>query len=185
MDFELNQSTLTTANGYTPVRTAGDILVLYDLSKGGSVPTLAFSRWVTTGNAATVCEASNTVPCWGKRTAILTGASAAVNLGTVTDPILAPGQASARTLDVLTFGEASIDLQTTGVFQSGSCVSFGRAYLKSRSSDAFTSEIKDFIAPIPISVTNCAPVKIPNTAWVTASNVSAKSDSGEIKVNSP
>ncbi|MFL5619065.1 MAG: hypothetical protein ACJ79A_11830, partial [Gemmatimonadaceae bacterium] len=185
MDFELNQSTQTTANGVTPVRTAGDILVLYDLSKGGSVPTLAFSRWVTSGDPATLCEASNTVPCWGKRTAILNGAAAAVNLVGVSDPILAAGQVGARSLDVLTFGEASIDLQTTGIFAAGSCTSFGRAYLKSRSSDAFTSEIKDFIAPIPISVTNCAPVLILNTAWVTASNVTAKSDSGEINVTVP
>jgi hypothetical protein len=174
------------ANGVTPVRTAGDILIKYDLSKGGTQPTLGFHRWVTSGVPSTVCEASNTVPCWGKGTALLTGALSAVNTVSVTDPILAPGQSASRTLDALTFGEASIDLQTTGIFQAGACVSFGQAYLKSRSSDSFTSEIKDFIAPIPVSVTNCAPVIVNNLAWVSAGNVTgAQSDGGQIKVTTP
>ncbi|MFL5618109.1 MAG: hypothetical protein ACJ79A_06925 [Gemmatimonadaceae bacterium] len=185
MDFELNQSSTLSANGKTPVRTAGDILIKYDLDNGGTQPTLGFHRWVTTGNAATLCEASNALPCWGKGTAVLSGGAAAINLASVVDPILAAGQSGSRTLDALTFGEASIDLQTSGIFQAGACTSFGQGYLKSRSSTSFSSEIKDFIAPIPISVTNCAPVLILNTAWVTASNVTAKSDSGEIKVESP
>jgi uncharacterized repeat protein (TIGR01451 family) len=185
MDFELNQSKVKSANGVTPVRTAGDILIKYDLDKGGSQPTLGFHRWFTSGNPATVCEASSSLPCWGKGTALLTGAAASVNLVSVTDPILAAGQSGSRSLDALTFGEASIDLQTTGIFQAGACTSFGQGYLKSRSSSSFTSEIKDFIAPIPLSVTNCAPVLILNKAWVTASNVTGTSDSGEIKVESP
>jgi uncharacterized repeat protein (TIGR01451 family) len=183
MDFELNQSNQLSANGVTPVRTADDILVMFDLERGGTNPTLSFSRWMTSGSPATVCEASNSLPCWGKRTSILTGATADINDdAAVSDPILAAGQVSARTLDKLTFGEASIDLQTTGIFTAGACVSFGQAYLKSRSSDSFASELKDFIAPIPISVTNCAPVTIFNTAYVTGDNVSSLSDTGQIKV---
>jgi len=187
MDFELNQSSVMSANGVTPVRTAGDILIKYDLAKGGTTPVLGFHKWVTSGVPSTVCEASNTVPCWGKGTTILSGALAAINTGSVIDPILAPGQSGSRTLDALTFGEASIDLQTAGIFQSGACVSFGQAYLKSRSSTSFTSEIKDFIAPIPVSVTNCAPVIVNNTAWVSATNVSGTpaSDGGQIKVTTP
>jgi uncharacterized repeat protein (TIGR01451 family) len=182
MDFELNQSAQLSANGVTPVRTAGDILIKYDLDKGGTAPTLGFHRWVTSGNAATVCEASNTVPCWGKVQSNLAGAAAAVNLVTVSDPILAPGQGSARSLDPLTFGEASIDLQAAGIFQQGVCLNFGQAYLKSRSASSFTSEIKDFIAPISIQVTNCAPLILPNLAWASATNLSTpKSDAGEIK----
>src|SRR5262249_46749298 len=40
------------------------------------------------------------------------------------------------------------------------CEAFGDAYIKSRSSVSFTSEIKDFIAPIPINISNCATVII-------------------------
>jgi len=182
MDFEFNQSSTLSANGVTPVRTAGDLLIMYDLSKGGSTPSLAFSRWVTTGNPATVCEASNSLPCWGKRDAILAGALAAVNTGSTSDPILEPNQVNPRNLDPLTFGEASVDLQTSGIFAAGECVSFGSAYLKSRSADSFTSELKDFIAPTSINITNCSPKTLNNTAWVSGSNVSAISDSGKIEV---
>jgi hypothetical protein len=186
MDFELNQSSQLSANGVTPVRTAGDILIKYDLAKGGTQPVLGFHRWVTTGVPSTVCEASSTVPCWGKGTTLLSGALSAVDTVSVTDPILAPGQTASRTLDAFTFGEASIDLETTGIFQAGACVSFGQAYLKSRSSTSFTAEIKDFIAPIAVSVTNCAPVLVNNLAWVSANNISgATSDAGQIKVTAP
>lgn len=185
MDFEFNQDTTLSANGVTPKRTAGDLLIMYDLSKGGSTPALAFSRWLTSGDPATLCESSNSMPCWGKRDTILTGALSAVNTGSVTDPILATGQSASRTLDAFTFGEASVDLQTSGIFQAGECRSFGKAYLKSRSADAFTSEIKDFIAPIGISVSNCSPTTLNNKAWVSASYVTAISDTGKIEVGVP
>src|SRR5215204_4763287 len=64
MDFEFNQSTVTSSNGVTPVRTAGDVLIQYDLAQGGTNPQLFLSRWITTG-AGSQCVASNSVPCWG------------------------------------------------------------------------------------------------------------------------
>ena len=67
---------------------------------------------------------------------------------------------------------------------------FGKAYLKSRSSDSFTSELKDFIAPIPINITNCTPVTLSNKAWAEADNFTPSggnlgdsiSDTGKIEV---
>ncbi len=38
MDFEFNQSSVISTNGVTPVRTAGDVLIQYDLAKGGTNP---------------------------------------------------------------------------------------------------------------------------------------------------
>ena len=77
MDFEFNQSTTPSANGVTPVRTAGDVLIQYDLSQGGVNPQLFLSRWVTQASAladpaipnsaAQACLASNSFPCWGAR----------------------------------------------------------------------------------------------------------------------
>ena len=184
MDFELNQSSVASANGVTPVRTAGDILIKYDLSQGGTVPSLGFHRWVTSGNPATVCEASNKLPCWGRFQALNTDVAGAINTIAVSEPI-AGGTLSART-----FGEASINLQASGIFEAGKCTIFGSAYLKSRSSDSFTSEIKDFIAPIPVKITNCQPRTLNNTAWASATNFKpsggnlgdAISDSGKIEV---
>jgi hypothetical protein len=173
MDFELNQSTQLSANGVTPVRTAGDILVKYDLARGGGSLALGYHVWTTAASAggqsaAQVCEASNSFPCWAKVQALNPPAVAgAANAVSVVDDI-APN--NPRTLDPLTFGEAGIDLQAAGIFQAGVCRNFGLAYLKSRSSDSFNSELKDFIAPIPINVSNCQPRTIDNTAWVDASN---------------
>jgi uncharacterized repeat protein (TIGR01451 family) len=185
MDFELNQLTTLSSNGVTPNRKAGDVLIKYDLSKGGGTLALGVHRWVTTGNAATVCQASNTVPCWGPLDSLVaptgTGASNTPVIGQVLDAI-APGS---RMLDTLTFGEAAIDLQGAGIFTQNTCVVFGRAYLKSRSSDAFTSEIKDFIAPIPIDVENCADRPLINRAWVKASNFGPAggiSDTGKVNI---
>jgi hypothetical protein len=56
------------------------------------------------------------------------------------------------TQDPYTFGEAVINLSDA---LAGSCSGFGSAYLKSRSSDSFTSEIKDYIAPEPVNINLC------------------------------
>ena len=45
-----------------------------------------------------------------------------------------------------TFGEAQLDLDSSS--DETSATSFGSAMLKSRSSDAFTSQLKDFIRPV-------------------------------------
>ena len=61
--------------------------------------------------------------------------------------------------DPRTFGEASIDFDA--IIPPGStCTSFGSAYLKSRSSDSFSAATKDFIAPVSVSISNCATVII-------------------------
>ena len=184
MDFELNQSSTLSSNGITPVRTAGDILVKYDLSRGGGSLTIAYHKWVTSGSPAVVCEASNVVPCWGKVTELdpseVAGAANTSLIGAVVDPI---NPDAPRTLSVLTFGEAWINLQESEIFTPGVCRNFGRAYLKSRSSDSFSSELKDFIAPIPISVSNCTDKFLVNKAYVSGSNFSTISDVGEIKVS--
>jgi uncharacterized repeat protein (TIGR01451 family) len=184
MDFELNQSSEKSSNGVTRVRTAGDLLIKFDLAKGGTTPTLGYHRWVTAASAAgrtpsQACEAANAFPCWGKGETLTHDVAAAINTAPVSDPI-AP--ATARPLDALTFGEARINLQATGIFQQGVCVNFGSAYLKSRSSDSFNSEIKDFIAPVDVSVTNCRAKDLNNRAWATAAYVTAISAEAKVEV---
>ena len=46
------------------------------------------------------------------------------------------------------------------IFDPSKCTSFGSAYLKSRSSDSFTSAVKDFIAPQTVNISNCGTVII-------------------------
>jgi hypothetical protein len=155
MDFELNQTfcdpTATPTNcadngsgvtPETPVRTVGDKLISYDLSKGGTVPTISIRTW---GGSA-----------WGTPTVISGGASPEA-LGSVnTSPIPAADSDGIGPLDPFTFGEAAISF--AALFPPGACGSFGSAYLKSRSSDSFSAEIKDFIAPERVRITNCPTV---------------------------
>ncbi|HYW31038.1 MAG TPA: SpaA isopeptide-forming pilin-related protein [Gemmatimonas sp.] len=180
MDFELNQSRLTSTNLVTPVRTAGDILVRFDLSNGGTNPQLSYHKWITTGSKSQ-CEAANAVPCWGKQQTLSNDVVASINTGPITD-------VDGSTLSARTFGEASINL--ANFFTGGGCQSFGQAYLKSRSSDAFGSAMKDYIAPIPVNITTCRPVDMTNTAFASASNFAPTggnlgdpiSDTGSIRV---
>ena len=145
MDFEFNQKQAKAGegNGITPLRTAGDLLITYDLSNGGVNATMFLRKW--TGSA------------WGPELDI--GSDA---LGTINTSAIATDDAGGLgSLSVRTFGEASIDLSK--VFTSGACQSFGSAYLKSRSSDAFNSALKDFIAPMNITLSNCGSIVINKT----------------------
>jgi hypothetical protein len=151
MDFEFNQSSVLSGNGVTPVRTAGDVLIKYDLSQGGTKPTFGLHRWVTQGNAAQDCQASSQLPCWGKVKPLGAEAVGSVNTAAVTDPL------KGVSLSPRTFGEAAIDLTAAGILDPTKCQSFGKAYLKSRSSDSFTAAVKDFIAPIDVDINNCKP----------------------------
>ena len=159
MDFEFNQSTTPSANGVTPVRTAGDLLIQYDLSQGGTNPVLFLSRWVTTG-ATSQCEASNTLPCWGGKTSLTASGDATGSINTSAIPVAeSDGLATINPISPRTFGEATVNFST--IVGEGKCVSFGSAYLKSRSSDSFTSALKDFIAPVATpELSNCAKVII-------------------------
>jgi hypothetical protein len=156
MDFEFNQSEAISGNGVTPVRTAGDLLVQYDLSRGGTSPTLFLSRWVTSGSPSQ-CEASNTLPCWSTKTNLTAAGDATGSINTSAIP--AADSDGLGNISSRTFGEAQLDFDAlTG--GAARCISFGSAYLKSRSSDSFTSEVKDFIAPETLNLNQCANVII-------------------------
>ena len=165
MDFELNQDRTIPAGCSTPGRTPGDILIDFDFG-GSGIPGLALHRWITTGTASTDCEASNTLPCWNKGVDLTgTEAEAQVNNAPVTDSV-GPGASftlAGNTKNGInsTFGEVGVDLSDAGIFSSSVCTHFGDAYLKSRSSgNSFTSELKDFIAPVPINISNCGNIII-------------------------
>jgi hypothetical protein len=157
MDFEFNKSSTLSANGVTPVRSEGDVLIQYDLAQGGTNPQLFLSRWVTSGPGSQ-CEATNSTPCWGDRVNLTAQGDATGSINTTAIPAAESdglGPVSART-----FGEAQIDFDALTGGPSASCESFGSAYLKSRSSDSFTAALKDFIAPASLNLSNCGQVII-------------------------
>jgi hypothetical protein len=157
MDFEINQKTqpnLTTTGPKTLVRTAGDVLITFDFGGSGN-PVLGLLKWVTSG-ASSQCFSSNALPCWGNRVDLSAAgfAEGKVNGVTVSDPI------ANVSLPANTFGEAAVNLTTAGVFPPHTCEAFGSAFLKSRSSASFPAEVKDFIAPQPVNISNCGTINI-------------------------
>jgi hypothetical protein len=74
-------------------------------------------------------------------------ADGSVNFAPTTDPLNGD-----KELPELTFGEAAINLTDSGLLKD-LCAGFGAATLRSRASAAFNAELKDFIAPIKISIT--------------------------------
>jgi Prealbumin-like fold domain len=177
MDFEFNQLSCEgttqnptpnvggcSGNGVTPTRSENDLLITYDLAKGGVSPTLSFHKWILSG----ACENNGSnPPCWGAHQSLQsTTSEGAINdptnnpsgspAGSVVDPI-APD--APRTLSPRTFGEASINLTDSNIFPSG-CTHFGSAFLKSRSSSEFSADLKDFIAPNPVNISNCGTIII-------------------------
>ena len=171
-DFEINQKPqpdLTTAGAKTLNRTAGDLLVTYDFNNGGGRPAIGLLRWLTSattpvvpGFATNVCFSSNTFPCWGDQVTLDgTDSIAAVNnLDPVTDPLFPNGPNYINPVPALQFGEVAIDLTKADVFPPATCTAFGSTFVRSRSSSSFTSEIKDFIAPVPVNISNCGTVTI-------------------------
>ncbi|KRE21138.1 collagen binding domain-containing protein [Agromyces sp. Soil535] len=158
MDFEFNQSTVVSGNGVTPVRTAGDLLIQYDLSQGGTNPQLFLSTWVASGPGSQ-CEASNNTPCWSTKANLTAAGDATGSINTSPIPVAqSDGLTTVNPISPRTFGEASVDF--SAIVGDDECVSFGSAYLKSRSSDSFTAALKDFIAPAPTDLNNCAKVII-------------------------
>ena len=176
MDFEFQQDGSLCANSTTFTRTAGDRLVTFDFGGSGS-PVLGLLTWVTTGSNSQ-CFSSNSLPCWGNHMNLSAAgeANGLVNTGTLSDPLVFQtansGPASSPppvSLPAGTFGEAGIDLTSAGVLSPGGpCTFLGSAQLNSRSSSSFTSEIKDFIAPVPVNITNCGSITIKKTYSSTA-----------------
>jgi Prealbumin-like fold domain len=147
MDFELNQSKTDCGNGVNPVRTIGDLLIEYRIEQGGAVANIKVREW--TGSA------------WGPAVDLTTlvPQQAAGTINSTPIPVAeSDGLATVNPISPRTFGEAQLDLDF--VFDEGKCESFGSAFLKSRASDAFTSQLKDFIAPVPVNITNCGKVII-------------------------
>jgi len=170
MDFEINQKTqpdLTTTGPKTLNRTAGDLLVTFDFTNGGGRPTLGLLRWLTSattpsgvpGYPTNVCFSANSFPCWGDEITLNSSNSegAVNNLDAVTDPFVSN---TPNNIGALRFGETAINLTTAGVFPSGTCEAFGSAFLKSRSSASFPAEVKDFVAPVPVNISNCGRITI-------------------------
>lgn len=153
----------TPGSSYTIDRRPGDLLILFDFAKGGKKIELGLSEWKISGNPKTTCQASSSLPCWGKirdldATGAANGSVNTAGFGTnlATSDLLFGGAPLADA----TFGEAAVNLTKAGVL-TDLCKGFGQVMIRSRSSSAFNAELKDFIVPTQVSVT--LPVDV--TKW--------------------
>jgi hypothetical protein len=152
MDFEFNKRQCTpgtadidcTPNDITPKRSVGDLLITYDLSQGGTKPSLSLREW--TGSV------------WGSEENLTASNKATGSINTTAIPAT---ESDIGALDARTFGEAQLDL--SAIFDSATCESFGSAYLKSRSSDSFPAALKDFVPPAAVNISNCGAVQVNKT----------------------
>lgn len=153
-DFEVNQAEqpdLTTQGAKVLNRTVNDLLITYDFQGGSQTPTIGARRWNGNSWAVVNLGAQST--------------EADVNdAATVTENLSGDGNVERATFQ---FGEAAIDLTAAGLLPGGgngsSCAGFSSVFVKSRSSDAFTSALKDFIAPIPVDLNTCGAIEITKT----------------------
>jgi hypothetical protein len=155
MDFEFNQRSLQQdgcPSSPNVARTAGDLLIEYAIDQGGARADITALRWTGTEWGSTVDLDEPNPLCGGAPCASGTINSSPIPAGE-SDGLIPSGFKQART-----FGEAHIDLRL--IFQANKCASFGTAMLKSRSSDSFTSQLKDFVAPVGINLQNCGQVII-------------------------
>jgi hypothetical protein len=152
MDFEFNQSNLNCTGSPNKVRTVGDLLIEYAIDQGGSRADITARSWTGSAWGPTTDLDVPSAACGGQPCAAGTINSSPIPAAE-SDGLIASGSKQART-----FGEAQIDLRL--VFQPNKCASFGSAMLKSRSSDSFTSQLKDFVAPVGINLQNCGQVII-------------------------
>ena len=152
MDFEFNKSSTKCASGPNVVRTVGDLLIEYTIDQGGSRADITARTWTGTAWGPTTDIDVPSATCGGQPCAAGTINSSSIPAAE-SDGLIDSGSKAPRT-----FGEAQIDLRL--LFQPNKCASFGSAMLKSRSSDSFTSQLKDFVAPVPINLQNCGQVII-------------------------
>ena len=164
MDFEFNKRQCTpgqspadpdcTSNGLTPIRSAGDLLIITTSSQGGVNPSCSVALGHVGSRLA--MRGVQRDPVLGHQANLRSRRRHRLDQH-LRDPGRRLGRARARTAP-RTFGEAQIDL--SAIFDPNVCESFGSAYLKSRSSDSFTAALKDFVPPAAVNIANCGSLSV-------------------------
>jgi hypothetical protein len=174
-NFELNQLTSTWTNSQgtvIPCRKNGDIIVSFELQGGAGDVGVQVWKWESTSPGPAACPEGK-IGTWTPSGMLSTDAGGntiaqgAMNTGPIAnyldfnldgdnDASTNPSPASFDSAD--TFGEAALNLSKVlaGLNSGDSCFNFGQLQLHTRSSQPFTADLKDFIAPQPIVARSCA-----------------------------
>jgi hypothetical protein len=159
--FELNKLDVKcpgTSDFY--VRTAGDVRLAFD-DEGGDQPIISAQIWQEPcpGN-----KGNDLSGCWTAKTPLDAHiAEGSFNEGNIQDRLLTD-TGSTTQIGPEQFAEMKINMDAAGLLSSGSCVGFGAAGLFTGSSgNSDKEQSKDYIAPVPINITNCGSVQITKT----------------------
>jgi Prealbumin-like fold domain len=163
--FEFNQGEVSCGASGLVNRVEDDLLIVYDFEGSALDPVISLRQWLPAGSTDACEVGSNSPPCWSEKTVLPAGtAEAKVNgpltgVGTVEDKV-APTD---ETLGVSEFGEASINLTKAlpDVFGEGTCTTFGKAEVVSRSSgNSEQATMMDLVGPVNFSLSNCGTIDI-------------------------
>jgi len=163
--FELNKLDTkcpsTTKGGVTTpsdfyVRTNGDVRIAFD-DEGGDQPIISAQRWTEP------CP-SGGAGCWSAKDVLdVHEAAGSFNTSVIQDR-LATATGSTSTINPEQFAEMKINMTQAGLLASGACEGFGAAGLFTGSSgNSDKEQSKDFIAPIPVNISNCGSVTVTKT----------------------
>ncbi len=150
-DFEINklaQPSLLTLGPKTLNRSEGDLNISYSFQGNSLVPALSLRTW----------DGSE----WGDPQSLTGCSEGLANAATVSDTLTSPAVDRPQGR----FGEAAVNLTCAGIVPEGGCDAFSSAYIKSRASQSFQSEIKDFIAPVALSLSNCGAIEVTKTTKI-------------------
>jgi uncharacterized repeat protein (TIGR01451 family) len=129
-------------------RTAGDLLLGYDFSNGGTVLNFKALTWIDStnstagGNNGTCFVKTDSMPCWGANV-LQPASSSAEGLANQAAILASDNGISGTALAAQQFAEFGVDL-TTALGLNASCLSFPQLVWESRSSgSSFTSNPED------------------------------------------
>ena len=149
LDFEFLQNTLTanangtfTSAGPNAGRTVGDLLLTLELTNGGAQPNFSVQRW----------EADGGVPIGFTYHTITPPAGTTFSASNVTGATpVSFGAFGAASYQQFAFAEAALDV--TALIQGlNPCIGISTVMMKTKSSQAPTADLGDFIAPVQLTL---------------------------------
>jgi SdrD B-like protein len=166
LTFELNQikgEWENEAGSTIPCRTTGDVLISYEVS-GGSIGEVVVQEWISTATKSVVIEGKS-VNCGTEgelkggavKVEPAAGVQGAMNTEEITNFLPDPANGSPATIETNNFGEAALNLiEVLKEAKINPCFDFGQIWMHTRSSLSATSELHDYIAPVPLLVQSCS-----------------------------
>jgi hypothetical protein len=166
LTFELNQvkgEWENEAKSMIPCRTTGDLLISYEVS-GSSIGEVVVQEWKSTKSKSVTIE-GKTVECGTEgelkggavKVEPSAGVQGAMNAATIENFLPDKVNGTPTTIGKNLFGEAALNLvEVLKEANINPCFDFGQIWMHTRSSLATSSELHDYVSPVPLLVQSCS-----------------------------